>query len=629
MRQLSWLLSLCFCSVVFSSASAAVSDFPRPAELEPQVQFWKNIFAKYSEHQAVVHDELLLDKVHRVLDFRSLHSSGVSRSTYWRKRKASERKAKAEIRNMLNKIQRVGGDRSQLNAAERRMRDRYAAYTSRTKWSNAAKRVRSQGGLKERFRKAIIISGKYLPYMENVFRGYGLPTELTRLPFVESSFNIEAYSSVAAAGIWQFMPASARIYKLRRNDVVDDRRDPWFATHAAAKHLRDDYRLLKDWGLAVTAYNHGRAGVKRAVRSVKGNGIQHVVKQYKGRRFGFASRNFYASFVAAMDVVEDYPRYFGNLRREAPERFDEVKASHYMEFGTLASLAGVSVARFAELNPAFLPAVRDGKLRVPPNYMLRVPKGGADNFNRKYADLGPGNRFTSQKSYYARHKVRRGESLGLIARRYGSSVKSIMRANGLRSAHRIRVGQVLKVPSSRSGGGKSSVYASSNVSAPPAASGYRVRKGDTLGAIARKHGTSVSALMRANKLSDARKLKIGQYLSIPGGSTRSVVTTHRVRSGDVLSKIAKRYGVSVSALMQANNLRNAHTLRIGQTLNIPAGGRGTASRSRYVSHKVRQGQTLSAIAKRYGTTVRSILANNNLKSAHRIRVGQVLRIPSS
>lgn len=619
----------CLASLVIllfaNGLQASPADFPRPAALEPQVKFWKKIFTEYSEHQAVIHDDLLPEKIHRVLDFRSLHKSGVSRATYWRKRKAAERRAKTQIRDMLNKIQRVGGDKSQLNAAERRMRDRYAHYTSRTKYSNAASRVRSQGGLKEHFREAIIISGRYLPYMEGVFRSYGLPVELTRLPFVESSFNIEAYSSVAAAGVWQFMPATARIYKLRRNDVVDDRRDPWFSTHAAAKHLRDDYKLLKNWGLAVTAYNHGRAGVARAVRSVKGNGIEHVVKQYKGRRFGFASRNFYTSFVAAMDVVADYPRHFGELRRDPPVRFDEVKSKHYVEFGTLASLAGMNVAEFAQLNPAFLPAVRNGKLRVPPNYMIRVPKGQADNFYAKYAALGPGNRFDSQKSYYARHKVRRGESLGLIAKRYGSSVKAIMRANGLRSAHRIRVGQVLKVPSASSpGSSKPSVYAGNSIPA----SGYRVRKGDTLGGIARRHGTSVSALMRANKLSDARRLQIGQYLSIPGGSTRSVVATHTVKSGDVLSNIAKRYGVSVSAIVRENRLKNAHSLRIGQRLSIPSGG-SAAPAPRYVSHRVQQGQTLSAIARRYGTTVGSILASNDLKSAHRIRVGQVLRIPSS
>lgn len=625
MRKGVWLLFLLL--LPSQHAFAAPSDFPRPAALEPQVQFWTKIFTKYSEHQAVVHDDLLVGKIHKVLDFRELKKSGVSSGTYWRKRKAAERKAKADIRNMLLKIQRVGGDKSKLNAAERRMRDRYAQYTSRTKYSNAAKRVRSQGGLRERFRKAIIISGQYLPYMEGVFRREGLPIELTRLPFVESSFNLHAYSSVAAAGIWQFMPSSGRIYKLRQNDVVDDRRDPWLATHAAAKHLKDDYARLKNWGLAVTAYNHGRAGVARAVRSVKGNGIEHVVKQYKGRRFGFASRNFYTSFVAAMNVVADSDRHFGKLKRDAPIRFDEVRPKHYVDYGTLASLAGLTVAQFTELNPGFHSAVRNGKLRVPPNYLIRVPKGRAASFNQKYAALGPNTRFNNQKSYYARHKVRRGESLGGIAKRYGTSVRTVMRTNNLRSAHRIRVGQVLKIPSSGGGTARRTPYASSSTAAKGGS--YRVRKGDTLGAIAKRNGTSVSALMRANKLSDARKLRVGQYLSVPGGRSSTAPTrkasSYKVRSGDVLGAIAKRHGVSVRSIMSANGMSSAHKLRVGQVLRIP----GATSKKSYVSHKVRAGQTLSAIARRYGISVSSIKSSNNLRSAHSIRVGQVLRIPSS
>ena len=629
MRRTIWLITLLLSS--FSTTLlAAPSDFPRPAALEPQVRFWTKIFTEYSEHQAVIHDDLLLNKIHKVLDFSSLNKSGVSRSTYWRKRKASERKVKAQISAALNKIQRVNGDSSQLNATERRLRDRYAQYTSRTKYSNAAARVRSQGGLKERFREAIIISGKYLPYMESVFRREGLPIELTRLPFVESSFNLHAYSSVAAAGIWQFMPSSGRMYKLRQNDVVDDRRDPWLATHAAAKHLKDDYARLKDWGLAVTAYNHGRAGVAKAVRSVKGNRIEHVVKQYKGRRFGFASRNFYTSFVAAMNVVADSERYFGKLKRDPAIRFDEVRPKHYVDFGTLASLAGVNVSQFTELNPGFHSAVRNGKLRVPPNYLIRVPKGRAASFNEQYAALGPGNRYTTQKSYYARHKVRRGESVGGIAKRYGTNVRSIMSANNLRSAHTIRIGQVLKIPSSGKAAASTTPYASSSNATKGGS--YKVRKGDTLGAIAKRNGTSVSALMRANKLSDAKKLRIGQYLSIPGGAAVVPVakqsTRYKVRSGDVLGSIAKRHGVSVASIMRANNIASAHKLKIGQVLKIPAGSVSASSKPAYVSHKVRAGQTLSAIARRYGTSVSRILASNNLISAHKLRVGQVLRIPS-
>ena len=323
-------------------------------------------------------------------------------------------------------------------------------------------------------------------------------------------------------------------------------------------------------------------------------------------------------------MVDNYKTHFGDLKRDPPIRFDEVKTSHYVDFGTLASLAGVSVAEFKELNPGFLPAVQTGKLRVPPNYPLRVPKGRAASFEQKYAALGPGNRFTSQKSYYVRHRVQRGQSLSVIARRYGTSVSSIMRTNNLRSAHRIRVGQVLKIPTGRS----SSVQTASSYSSKSAASRsgtYTVRRGDTLSEIAQRHGTSVSALMRANRLSSSRNLRIGQKLTLPGGAGASA-SIHTVRSGDTLSGIAKRYGTSVASLKRLNGISDARNLKIGQKLKVS--GR-TASRSRATTHKVSSGDVLSKIASRYGVSVRSIMRANNLSSANRIRVGQVLRIPSS
>lgn len=563
--------------IVLANSAAGAANFPRPESLEPQIQFWTKIFGHYSEHQTVLHDSRYPNKIFTVVDARHLQNRGLSKGQYYREKKALENKSKRKVRYMLERLHKAGGNTSGLSREELRIRGLYANFRSKNRFRNAASRMRAQGGLKERTAKAVVISGRYLSHMEEIFRQEGMPIKLTRLPFVESSFNVEAYSRLAAAGMWQFMPSSARIYNLRNNEIVDDRRDPWLATRAAARHLKDDYAMLKDWGLAVTAYNHGRHGVRRAVRTVGGGGIGAVVQRYKGKRFGFASRNFYTSFLAAVDVEKDYRKYFGSLKREAPIRFEIVRPRHYVAFSTLASLSGLSVAKFAELNPAFHSHVREGKMRVPPQYAIRVPAGRKRQFERQYAALGSNKLHRSQRQYYVNHRVRKGESLSKIARRYGSTTRLIMQANGLRSAHRIRVGQVLKIPPK---GGVGASMAASRSSKPPAqassarSSGsgsgiHRVRRGDTLSSIARRYGTSVSAVKQANNIRNVRSLQIGQSLKIPGKRGSGYVS-HRVRSGQTLSSIARRYGSSVSAIQNANGLRGSR-IRVGQVLKVPRG----------------------------------------------------------
>ena len=162
-------------------------------------------------------------------------------------------------------------------------------------------RIRAQSGMRERFLKAIQVSGKYLATMEDIFREAGLPTVLTRLPHIESSFEINAYSRAHAAGIWQFIPSTGRLF-LKIDHTVDQRLDPLLATRAAAKLLKSNHERLKTWPLAVTAYNHGAAGMERAVRKLGTRDISEIIRRYRGRRFGFASRNFYPELLAAIAI---------------------------------------------------------------------------------------------------------------------------------------------------------------------------------------------------------------------------------------------------------------------------------------------------------------------------------------
>jgi membrane-bound lytic murein transglycosylase D len=382
-----------------------------------------------------------------------------------------------------------------------------------------------QRGLRERTAHALQVSGRYLPQMEQIFASYGLPLKLTRLPLVESSFNLQAYSKVGAAGLWQFMPASARIY-MRLDEIADDRRDPWFSTDAAARHLRDDYNALQSWPLAITAYNHGRGGVARGLAQVGGTTLEDLLAHYQADSWGFASRNFYAEFLAASDVERDWRKHFGDLQRDTPTQFDTVETRDYVPYETLQALSGADLTTFRTLNPAYNDEVVDGRLYVPPGHLIRVPAGSADHFKLAYASLGPEQRFEHQRQFYTLHRVARGESIARIAHRYGVSQQAVLAANGLRRGARVRAGSTLKIPPHDA---PTTVMASAEVpeahvvkAAVHTGGGkahlrlHKVRSGQTLGGIARRYQTSISALRQLNGLGEDDLLRVGSTLKIPG-----------------------------------------------------------------------------------------------------------------
>ena len=247
----------------------------------------------------------------------------------------------------------------------------------------------ARAGLRERFAAGVEVSRRYLPEMERIFRRAGLPVELTRLPLVESCFNVRAYSKAGAAGIWQFMPATARSY-MRVDRFVDQRRDPIISTRAAAEHLSANYEVLGNWPLAITAYNHGRAGMANAVATVGSSDLMQIIRQYHGPAFKFASRNFYAEFLAALDVERNFSKYFGKLYPARPRATESVIVPASVSFRTVARASKADVETLAELNPALAHDVVSGRHPVPKGYELRVPAGSAAAFKRRYASVsGP------------------------------------------------------------------------------------------------------------------------------------------------------------------------------------------------------------------------------------------------
>jgi len=430
------------------------ADSPLPVlpGLEPQVEFWKQIFTTYSTRQVVIHDALYLDRVYEVLDFEPLTDGILNDAEIAAYMQNKVRSEKERVRAILLQLDQRGSDPGELSPEEAKIWGLFPDVDDPARFRDAAAddRIRSQTGLRERFAGGIEVSRRYLPEMEAIFRREELPVALTRLPLVESCFNVRAYSKVGAAGIWQFMPATARKY-MRVGRVIDQRRDPIVSTRAAAAFLRANYNVLGNWPLAITAYNHGRAGVAKAVAAVGSDDLMDVIRDYHGPAFKFASRNFYAEFLAALEVERHASQYFGKFAPARPPRTDSVVLSRRMTIKSAARASGSDVHTIAQLNPALTPSVIAGKYHIPKGYALRLPAGSAADFRRRYASLRADEARRTAKHRTAKrrsvvHRVKPGQTLGGIAKIHGTSVKALRRCNNLRSDY-IRAGQKLKIPS--------------------------------------------------------------------------------------------------------------------------------------------------------------------------------------
>lgn len=620
---------------------------------EPRVAFWRAVFSKYGANQIILHDTDDLRLIYEVVEFKE--GSGRSRATSRRQR----RTVRARIHRLsvaMNRLRTHGPDPENPDAVQRgilKVVRSAGLQPTRALFRRLRHNIHAQRGVKERFRKGIIRSGRYLETMEAIFERHGLPKELVRLPHVESSFNYASRSSKGAAGIWQFMPRTGRAYKLRVGRNVDERLDPIAATDGAARYLKDAYRKLGNWPLAITSYNHGQAGMARAKRR-HGPNLLTIIDKYRSRSFRYASKNFYAEFLAAVEVSENYPAYFGPLELLKPHRYQEIYLEKSVRVRTFTAIEGLSQDILREYNPQFRRRLWTRSRVLPAGFKLRVPAGRAEEARVALAQA-PAVRWRGAPAKVPPdgYRVRRGDSLTVIAQRFGTSVKAIQRLNDL-AGTRIYAGQVLRIPGLRRasagrGGSARSQTAGRGAanSASPAPERYRVRRGDSLSLIARRFGTSVGAIRQMNGLRGSRihpgqVLKLSEPPRVPkepadpdptasakaGASTPSAPAPasrprlYRVRRGDSLTVIARRFGTSVSEIRRANRLRGTRII-VGQNLKIPVRATATAN-GRY---RVRRGDSLDSIARKFGVSVRQLRTANAIRG-HLIHPGQTLIVPT-
>jgi membrane-bound lytic murein transglycosylase D len=361
----------------FSNQTRAIGWTPEvfkvPAGMEERVQFWKDIYTKYTSDQGLLHDSKYIKLIYERVDFNDITANpDMSDRQKEKARRKRVNDKKKEIAQRLKNLQKVS-DPTTLTGDDKRYWDLFANIAEPKKFVEATsrKRLRFQLGQRNQFAAGIYQSGRYLRQMEEIFRQEGVPLELTRLPYVESSFNLRARSKVGASGLWQFMRTTARLY-MRMDNTADERNDPLSATRAAARKLKDNYEMLKTWPLAITAYNRGPNGVRRLVEQQGTTNIVELLDVRKGR-FGFASASYYASFLAALDVEQNAKQYFGEVEIMPELRGAEIQLVKSQSAKDLLKWFNNDISLAQMLNPHVTPTVWKGNAPLNRKHILRVP----------------------------------------------------------------------------------------------------------------------------------------------------------------------------------------------------------------------------------------------------------------
>ncbi|HXW74155.1 MAG TPA: transglycosylase SLT domain-containing protein [Steroidobacteraceae bacterium] len=579
--------------LALATARAADDPMPRPPQLERDVQFWIRVYTQVDTNAGFLHDQYNLAVVYETLHFDP--------ETPPSEREHQVDAARARYAAVLRRIADAGD--SPLTADDQRIKDLWGAEGTPARLRSAVDDIRFQLGQADRFRAGLVRSGAWKAHIAETLANLGLPPELAVLPYVESTFNPGAYSKVGAAGLWQFMRSTGRRY-MRIDGAVDDRLDPFRSTEAAAQLLAYNYRVLGTWPLALTAYNHGTAGVRHAKETLGTDDIVRIVRSYNSRTFGFASRNFYVSFLAALDIDRNPEKYFGPVQQQSEAHFQELELPAYVSAASLERALKIDAASLHALNPALLPSVWSGAQRVPKSYRLRLPADGAHWSSELLAErLTPAEMFTGQRGP-RRYRVQSGDTLASLAEHYGVSTETLARMNRLRTSAHLRPGSTISLPETPSAGSVSLAAATpppAPLSAPAvpsqavsAATAATVAPPSPGGAVStevaqRESAEDAAAIEEVviagerphavgpQPVSAAQAEALGPALGVPADPEQSADPfdygvahdgTIRVAAGETLGHYADWLGLTSAQLRAINHLKFRTPVRIGQRVKL-------------------------------------------------------------
>ncbi len=412
----------------------------------------------------------------------------------------------------------------------------------------------------EWFQPGLVRSGRYVQRFREIFAEAGIPQDLVYMAHVESAYKPYAYSRAGAKGIFQFIASTARKYGLRVDEWVDERADPEKSARAAVAYLKDLYAEFRDWYLALAAYNAGEGTIRRAIARTGEADFWSLARTAHLRR---ETKNYVPAILAAIVISKDPGRFGFDFEPEPPLLYETIRVEDAVDLRVLARCAGVDLATLRELNPALR------RHQTPPGRAseVHVPAGLGEATLAALRAIP-----REQWVVYHHHRVRAGDTLWALARRYGVSVRAIQQANGMGSRTLLRVGHVLKVPTSHASTAR---VRQADRPAQARADGhtaqvYRVRRGDTLWSIARRFGVTPQAIAGENGMSVGKTLYPGEALRIParrpGGAPSAV---HTVRQGDTLWSIAQRYRSSVPEICTLNAIEPDTVLHPGMELAVP------------------------------------------------------------
>lgn len=435
--------------------------FDVPKGLELNYRFWLDIYTKYTTDQGILHDGDYLDLVYEVLDFSHISSrTDIREAQKAAARTKAVKEGKKRIVNLLKKLNATK-DPSTLSTEERRIWDFFEKIPAKKKFLDATSknRLRFQLGQRDRIVQGIFFSGRYLEDFEKIFRESGLPVELTRLPFVESSFNVLARSKVGASGLWQIMRYTGRPYMMI-NNTIDKRNYPQDAAKLAAKLFRNNYNMLESWPLAVTGYNHGPAGVLKLTKLNRSRELGDLVQNIGMKKhLGFASRNFYASFLAALEAEKNAPQYYGPVFWSKPLNGVEITLNKPVRWKDIVRWFDGSDQIAQIYNPHITAASRKFGNLIPKNSVVAILRDKKDLVENEFSP--PPSRLPSPKAVDGDldpvespakaegphiYSVVRGDTLNSIARDFGIKVQELIDANKLDNPQELKVGQRLQIP---------------------------------------------------------------------------------------------------------------------------------------------------------------------------------------